>query len=181
VIDGVLLKPLPYPHPEQLVGLWHRATGLNNDLWNMSSANYFIYREQGRAFQDVGLYNAEDSVSITGAGQPEQVRAIDVTDGVLPILGVPPLLGRRFNRHDDSPGSPQTAILSYRYWRQKFGSSPDVIGRTVTVDGRPPDRWCNASRVPFLGLGRSRTFLALSVGPEPDLSRGISFRWSSAT
>jgi predicted permease len=137
VIDGVLLKPLPYPHPERLVGLWHRASGLNNDLWDMSRANYFIYREQSRAFQDVGLYNAEDSVSVTGAGQPEQVRAIDVTDGVLPILGVPPMLGRWFNRQDDSPGSPQTAILSYSYWRQKLGSRPDVIGRTVTVDGRP--------------------------------------------
>lgn len=137
VIDGVLLKPLPYAHPEQLVGLWHRASGLNNDLWDMSRANYFIYREQSRTFQDVGLYNAEDSVSVTGGGQPEQVRAIDVTDGVLPILGVPPMLGRWFNRQDDSPGTPQTTILSYRYWRQKFGSSPDVIGRTVTVDGQP--------------------------------------------
>src|SRR5437764_13037818 len=56
VIDGVLLKPLPYPHPEQLVGLWHTAAGLGNQVWNMSASCYFVYREQNRSFQDVDLY-----------------------------------------------------------------------------------------------------------------------------
>ena len=91
VVEGVLLKPLPYPHPESLVGVWHTAPGLNLDDVNMSPSNYFIYREQNRVFTDIGMYEG-DSVSVTGQGNPEQVHALDVTDGVLPILGVPPML-----------------------------------------------------------------------------------------
>jgi len=123
VVEGVLLKPLPYPHPDQLVGVWHKAPGLNLEDMNMAPANYFIYREQGRAFEDIGIYQG-DSVSITGAGEPEQVRALDVSDGILPILGIPPMLGRWFNRTDGSPGSTDTVILTYGVWQRKFGSDP---------------------------------------------------------
>jgi hypothetical protein len=96
VVEGVLLKPLPYPHPESLVGVWHVAPGLNLDEVNMAPSNYFIYREQNRVFQDVGIYQG-DSVSVTGQGNPERVPALDLTDGVLPILGLTPVLGRWFN------------------------------------------------------------------------------------
>ncbi|MFP5206896.1 MAG: ABC transporter permease, partial [Acidobacteriota bacterium] len=82
-----------------------------------------------------GAYNG-DSLSVTGAGEPEHVRGLDVTDGTLPILGVKPALGRLFTRRDDSPGAPQTVLLSYGYWRQRFGGSGSVIGRTLTVDGK---------------------------------------------
>src|SRR5579863_3133631 len=102
VIDGVLLKPLPYPHPEQLVVLWHIPLGLKSSDWSMAAANYFIYREQGRVFQDVGLFD-EDTVSATDGREPEQLPAIRVTDGMLPVLGVRPTLGRWFSRNDDSP------------------------------------------------------------------------------
>jgi hypothetical protein len=95
VLQGVLLKPLPYPHPDQLIGVWHTAPGLNIKELNASPSNYFIYREQNRTFQDVGLYTG-DLVNVTGLAAPEQVRALDVTDGVLPILGIPPTLGRWF-------------------------------------------------------------------------------------
>ena len=89
VVEGVLLKPLPYPHPESLVGVWHTAPGLNIDDVNMAPSNYFIYREQNRTFEDIGIYQG-NSVSVTGRGNPEQVEALDVTDGVLPILGLAP-------------------------------------------------------------------------------------------
>src|SRR5580658_9869760 len=95
VLDGVLLKPLPYPHPETLVGVWHTAPGLNIDEINMAPSNYFVYRDQNRTFEDIGIYQG-DSVSVTGHGNPEQVQALDVTDGVLPILGLKPVLGRWF-------------------------------------------------------------------------------------
>ncbi len=136
VLEGVLLKPLPYPHAEELVGVWHTAPGLNIDELIASPSNYFIYRDQNTTFQDIGLYTA-DSVSITGVAEPEQVRALDVTDGTLGILGIPPMLGRWFTREDDSPGTPETALLTYGYWRRKFGGSLSVIGQTITVDGKP--------------------------------------------
>jgi predicted permease len=136
VVEGVLLKPLPYPHPEKLVGVWHSAPRINIPELSMAPSNYFIYREQSRTFQEVGVYQ-RDSDSVTGIAQPEQVRAIDVTDGVLPILGVPPMLGRWFNRTDDSPGSPATVILTYGYWKRKFGADRSILGRNITVDGKP--------------------------------------------
>jgi putative ABC transport system permease protein len=136
VVEGVLLKPLAYPHAGELVGVWHTAPGLNMEDVDMAPANYFIYREQGRAFQDIGVYQ-NDSVSVTGVAEPEQVRALDVTDGTLPILGITPMLGRWFSRADDVPGSPDTVMLSYGYWRRKFGADPSIVGRAITVDGKP--------------------------------------------
>src|SRR5436305_1370751 len=112
VLEGVLLKPLPYSHSEELVGVWHTAPGLNIPELNMSPSNYFIYREQGRTFQDIGMYQS-DSDSVTGVGEPEQVRALDVSDGTLPILGVQTALGQLFRHEDHVPGAPDTAILSY--------------------------------------------------------------------
>jgi len=135
VVDGVLLKPLPYPHPESLVGVWHTAPGLNLDDVNMAPSNYFTYREQNRTFEDVGIYQG-NSVSVTGQGSPQQVQALDVTDGVLPILGLTPFLGRWFNRVDDSPGGPDTVMLSYDYWQSRFGSDRSIVGRSIRVDGK---------------------------------------------
>lgn len=135
VVDGVLLKPLPYPQPDELVGVWHTAPGLNLPALNMAPANYFIYREQAKSFLDVGLYQS-DSVSVTGTAEPEQVPAVNVTEGVIPILGIAPLLGRAFNSTDTKTGSPDTAILTYSYWRRKFGGDPSIVGRTIIVDGK---------------------------------------------
>ena len=135
VVEGVLLKPLPYPHPEALVGVWHTAPGLNLDEVNMAPSNYFIYREQNRVFTDIGMYEG-DSVSVTGQGNPEQVHALDVTDGVLPILGVTPMLGRWFNRSDAQPGAPDTVMLDYGYWQSRFGSDRSIVGRSIRIDGK---------------------------------------------
>jgi predicted permease len=136
VVEGVLLKPLPYPHAEQLIGVWHTAPGIGIDELNMSASNYFIDREQNTTFQDIGAYDG-DALDVTGAGKPEHVPGLDVTDGTLPILGVAPVLGRLFTRKDDSPGAPETVVLSYGYWQRKFGGASSVIGRSLTVNGKP--------------------------------------------
>ena len=135
VLEGVLLKPLPYPKPEELVGVWHTAPGIQIKELNMSPSNYLIYREQGRTFEDIGLYQG-DSVSVTGVAEPEQVQALKVSDGTLPLLGIPPLLGRTFTKQDDAPGAPETVILTYGYWRRKFGGDSSMIGRNMIVDGK---------------------------------------------
>ena len=135
VIEGVLLKPLPYPHPDQLVGVWHNAPGLGIDDVNMAPSNYFIYREQNRVFTDIGIYQ-NDSVSVTGNGSPERVQALDVTDGIFPVLGIAPMLGRTFSHADDAPGAPQTVVLGFGYWQRHFGGDRSVIGRSITADGK---------------------------------------------
>jgi predicted permease len=135
VLQGVLLKPLPYPHADELVGVWHVAPGMNIKELSAAPSNYFIYREQNRTFQDIGLYTG-DSVNVTGVGEPEQVRGLLVTHEVLPILGVSPMLGRWFTSKDDSPGSPDTMMLTYGYWRRKFGGDTGILGRRIVVDGK---------------------------------------------
>ena len=136
VVEGVILKALPYPHPEQLIGVWHKAPGVGIKDLNMAAFLYFIDREQSTTLEDIGIYNG-DSLTVTGTGQPEHVPGLDVTSGTLPLLGVTPTLGRVFTRSDDSPGTPETVILSYAYWREKFGADPNVIGRSITADGKP--------------------------------------------
>jgi putative ABC transport system permease protein len=134
VLNGVLLKPLPYPDSNRIVAIWETSRLQGMPVLNASPSTYFTFREEGRTFQDIGVWR-NNSVNITGAGEPEQVAALDVTDGVLPILGVQPIRGRWFTRKDDSPGSPKTAVLSYGYWQRHFGGDPSVIGRRIMVDG----------------------------------------------
>jgi predicted permease len=135
VVEGVLLKPLSYAHADQLVGVWYHIPGIEIENMPMAPFLYFIEREQNTTFEDIGVYQG-DSLSVTGTGQPEHVLGLDVTDGTLPILGVKPVVGRLFTRRDDSPGTPQTVVLSYGYWRKKFGGSESVIGRPIMVDGK---------------------------------------------
>ena len=136
VLEGVLLKPLSYPRADELVGIWHTAPGIGLPVLNCAPSNYFIYREQSQTFQDVGMYQ-DDSVSVTGVAEPERLAALNVTDGTLPILGIPPVLGRWFNHEDDSPGTRQTVMLTYGYWQHKFAGDSSVLGRSITVDGNP--------------------------------------------
>ncbi len=135
IVSGVLLKPLPYPDPDKLAGVWQTAPGLGFKDVNASPATYFTYREESRTFQDIGLWG-QQSVTVTGIAEPEQVDALAVTDGTLPILGVQPIRGRWFTAKDDAPGSPQTAVLSFGYWQRRFGGDPSVIGRRILIDGR---------------------------------------------
>jgi len=136
VVNGVLLKPLPYSNPEELVAVRLTAQGLSVKDLGPSDSTYFVFREQSHTFQDIGLYNTR-FVNVTGLGEPERAPALGVTDGLLPVLGVTPLLGRSFTRDDDSPDSAETVILTYGYWTRKFGGDPSLIGRTIEVDGKP--------------------------------------------
>jgi len=171
VVDCVLLKPLPYPHPEELVAVKFTAQGLSVKEITVSDSAYFVFREQSRAFQDIGLYNPY-LVNVTGLGEPERASALGVTDGLLPILSVTPLLGRSFTRADDSPNSAETVILTYGYWSRRFDGDRSVIGRTIEVDGKPheiigvlPEGFrlldqTNLAMVLPMKLNREKTFLA---------------------
>jgi predicted permease len=192
VLEGVLLKPLPYPKPNELIGVWHTAPGVNITDLNMAPSNYFIYREQNQSFQDVGIYN-QDAVSITGLAEPERLAALDVTDGTLPLLGIPPMLGRSFTHQDDSPGAPDTAIITYGFWKKKFGGSSSVIGQSITLDGKPheiigvlPQRfhfldWNDSSVILPLRWDRSKTNLGnFSYEGIARLKPGVTMEQASA-
>jgi putative ABC transport system permease protein len=136
VIEGVLLKPLPYPNPDKLVAVNHALPGINFALANIAPFLYFTYRDEGRTFQDVAMWTDSTS-NVTGLGEPEVVRDLAVTEGFLPLLGIPPALGRWFSAADTAPGGRQTVMLAYGYWQARFGGDRLVLGRKLVVDGTP--------------------------------------------
>jgi predicted permease len=136
VVRGVLLKPLPFHDADRLVGVWLSAPGLGIPTLNLSPATYLIAREEGRVFEEVGLWSG-GSVSVTGSGEPERVSILRVTDGTLKLLRVNPVLGRTFSADDDSTRTPERVILSHAYWQRKFGGDPAILGKPVIVDGSP--------------------------------------------
>jgi predicted permease len=139
VVDGVLLKPLPFPDADRLVGVWQIDPQLSGaKAFNCSPSMYFTYREESQTFQDFGLA-ATGSASVTGLGDPEQVRTLNTTYGTLQALGVQPVIGRLFTEADDTPGGtdPDTVIISYGYWQSHFGGDRSLLGHGMTVDSTP--------------------------------------------
>ena len=138
VIDSILIRPLPYPHADDLLSVWHTTSGLPGlpGTIECSPSMYFTYREENRVFQQFGVWDL-GGASVTGIDEPELPRALFVTYGVLDILGVKPLLGRWFSQADDTPGTPETVMLTYGYWQRRFGGDTAIVGRTLTIDSRP--------------------------------------------
>ncbi len=191
VIQGVLLKPLPYPRSDELVTLDHAAPGVKIEHAGAAPFLYFTYREDGRVFQDVGLWNV-GTMSVTGLAQPEEVPTLFVTDGILPMLGAQPMLGRLISKTDDAPGGPETVVLSAGYWRAKFGGDQSAVGRTLMLDSRPhqiigvlPDSFRFLDRkislvIPFR-IDRSKVFLGqFSYGGMARLKPGTSLDQANA-
>jgi predicted permease len=138
VIDSILIRPLPYPHAKALIGVWHTSpvmTGLGPTI-GCTPSMYFTYREQNRIFQQFGVWSPGPA-TVTGIAEPEMPRALFVTYGVLDAVGVQPRLGRWFSQADDTPGSPETVILTYGYWQRRFGADPSIQGRTITINSKP--------------------------------------------
>jgi predicted permease len=135
VVNGILIKPLPFPESDRLLALVHTMPS-TGDLDGASPAIYFTYRDHNRTFESVALWVAAAD-SITGSGDPEEVQSLHVTHEFLSALGVQPALGRTFSEMDDTPGSPKTVILSHGYWQRRFGGSANVLGETLVVAGAP--------------------------------------------
>jgi predicted permease len=136
VVKGVLLDPLPFQDSGELVGVWNAAPGMGEEQLPQSLALNAVYEEESRALEEVGVWAASRTSVMTPAG-PEELVDVMVTHGVFHALQVQPVLGRAFTFEDTQPGSSVTVILSHRYWQDRFGGSPDVLGETLEVGGAP--------------------------------------------
>ena len=134
VVNGILLKPLPFPESDKLVALTHRFEGGAGDV-PASPALYFTYRDNNEAFESVALW-VPGSASIT-SGEPEEVGVISATFEFLPTLGVRPALGRSFAAADGEPAAEKTVMVSHGYWQRHFGGAESALGQTLIVDGEP--------------------------------------------
>jgi putative ABC transport system permease protein len=133
VVDAVLLRPLPFKKPEQLVMLWENATHLGFPKNTPSPANFLDWQKQASAFTGMAAM-VERSFNLTGAGEPERLDGRRVSANLFELLGVPAVLGRTFVPDDDRPGT-HVVLLSYSLWQRRFGSDPSVIGRALTLNG----------------------------------------------
>ena len=139
VVNSVLLKPLPYPDSDRLTSLWLDAPGANglassNSGLHLSPSLFLTFAEHNHSFQSMGIW-AMRYATVTGIAQPDQVNAALVSGGVLETLGVQPDTGKWFSSDDQDPRGRKSVILSYGYWRRRFGSDRGVIGRALQVDG----------------------------------------------
>ena len=141
VVNSVLLNPLRYPQPDQLVAVRQEAPGaaglasFSKGL-PLSTSMYYTYTEQNRSFQAIGVWTA-NTANVTGLAEPEQVRVVVVSDGLLQAFGVPPAAGRWLSPAEQVPHGPERVMLSYPYWQRHFGGEPSAIGRNLIVDSRP--------------------------------------------
>jgi predicted permease len=141
VLNSVLLRPLPYPQPEQLVSLHLDAPGapglaeFRNEL-RLSASMYLTFAAHNRTFQSLGVWGP-GTASITGLAQPEQVSTAQISSGVLETLNVPALTGQWLTAADQDAHGLGRVMLSYGYWQRRFGGDPGVVGRTIRVDSQP--------------------------------------------
>jgi putative ABC transport system permease protein len=134
VVNGVLLKPLGYPHPEQLQFITSTFPKLNFDRFWISVPEYVEFKERTRAFQDVGGYRP-GAVNLGVPERPRRVNSAVVTPELLNVIGVGPMRGRVFTAADSVPGATAVAVISYRTWQSDFGGDETVVGRMLPISG----------------------------------------------
>jgi predicted permease len=133
VLNGILLSPLPYPHPEQLVALGASKANFQNG--SISYPNFRDWQKENRSFESLAVFRAT-SFDLTGVGEAEELPAELVSSGLFPMLNVRPVLGRVFAGGEDEIGTAPVAMITKALWERKFGSTPDVLGKSITLDGR---------------------------------------------
>ncbi|HVR29895.1 MAG TPA: ABC transporter permease [Thermoanaerobaculia bacterium] len=134
LVNTILLRPLPYPEPERLVGLWHAAPGLELGEMPQSAATYARYRAAAESLESIGLVS-DRQLTLTGEAEPERLSGAAVSASLFDVLRVVPALGRPLQQEEELPGAAPVATLSHGLWKRRFGSDPSIVGRTVRIDG----------------------------------------------
>lgn len=147
VVNAVMLKPLPYPHPERIMLLFETSQKLGIDLFPFSGPDYIDIKNQNQIFEHVAAAG-EASFNLTAEGtEPERIEGMATSADLFPLLGVQPLLGRPFSVDEEQPGRNRVAVISYSLWQRRFGANQNLVGQTITLDGQsylvagvmPPD------------------------------------------
>jgi predicted permease len=180
VTDGLLLRPLRYPEPDRLAELWLRSPGLGIDQDWPSPGEYVDIQTQNNVFEETAIAIGR-SLNLTGLAQPERVDVIQTSSSLLKMLGAKPLLGRALIPEEDAPGKPDTAVLTYAIWKRLFGADKEILGKNVTLNGKPysivgvlqPDFVLNHEVMPTVGaIDKAEMFLPLPLGADAANDRG---------
>src|SRR2546421_5729093 len=176
VVNAILLRPLPYKNPEQLVMVWENATHLGFPKDTPSPANFLDWRQQTTVFEGMAAF-AERSFNLTGVGEPERLDGRRVSANLFGLLGVRPIIGRTFVPQEDQPGT-KVVLLNESLWKRRFGGDPNVIGRALTLNnesytvvGVLP----RSVRLPAFGNWRDQVWVPLAFPAEEAVARGNHF------
>jgi len=137
LVNGVLLRPLPYGDPDRLVGAYHDMQIVSLHKGNQTAGTYFTYKKLARSIEGIGLFQ-DGAVNVSdprGGGEPQRIRSARITASILPVLRVSPLVGRNFTEAEDLPKGPNVVLISEGLWRSRFGADPRILGRTIEVNG----------------------------------------------
>lgn len=173
VVNTLLLRPLPYKNPDQLVVIWENAAHLGFPKNTPSPANFLDWQKQATLFEGMGAF-AERTFNLTGVGEPERLEGRRVSANLFDLLGVKPILGRNFVPDEDKPGT-KVALLNESLWRRRFGSDPAVIGRALALNGESytvVGVLPNSVRLPAFGNWRDQVWVPLAFTAEESASRG---------
>ena len=148
VVKSVLLNPLPYQNPEQLVMLWENDTQEGNDRNNVAPANFADWKQQNETCTELAFYGQPGGINVTGAGDPERILGAGVAGNIFTLLGVAPLVGRNFTPVTGKDDPAPEVIISFGLWQRRFGGDAAVVGQSLVLEGRPfnivgvmPDRF----------------------------------------
>ena len=177
VVNGVLLRPLPFPAPDRLVMVWEQPPGIQRNNV-VQTQNYLDWRARNRSFLGIAALH-QLPMNLTGAGDAEQVQGLRVTGEFFSVLGVAPLLGRTIVPGEDVAGGPRTVVLTHALWQQRYGGDPSAIGRLASINGTaheivgvmPPG-------FAFPGM-RAELFVPLQISPKTAPIEGRNF-WTVA-
>ena len=176
VVNAILLRPLPYKNPEQLVMVWENATHLGFPKDTPSPANFLDWRQQTTVFESMAAFT-ERSFNLTGVGEPERLDGRRVSSNLFDLLGVRPIIGRTFVPQEDQPGT-KVVLLNESLWKRRFGGDPSMIGRvltlnneTYTVVGVLP----HSVRLPAFVNWRDQVWVPIAFSAEEAAGRGNHF------
>lgn len=180
VVDALLLRPLPYPHPDRLAAIWLHSPGIGILRDWPSPGQYIDIQNQNHSFDQMTIAQSR-TFTLTGREQPERVDVLSTQSSLLSMFGAKPLLGRILLPDEDKPGRPAVAVLSYGVWQRLFNSDPAILGRSITLDGKSftvagvlERRFLlNAEVMPSEGpMDKVDIFLPLPLGPDAAQRRG---------
>ena len=136
VVSSVLLRPLPFKEPDRVVLVWERNVKKGYEMNHVGVATFLDWKAQNNSFESMAAFGMDDALSLTGDHEPERVTAVPVSANLFEVLGVNPILGRTFRVEEETPGRDQVIILGHGLWQRRFGSDPNLVGKTILLDGR---------------------------------------------
>ncbi|HTW81861.1 MAG TPA: ABC transporter permease [Terracidiphilus sp.] len=180
VTNTLLLKPLPYPHPDRLALLWLRSPGIGIPQDWPSPGQYHDIRTQNHVFDQTAIL-IDDSFALGGMTRAMKVDAIEASSSFLPMLGAKPLLGRVFLPAEDRQGSGDNVVLTYGFWKDVFGGDPKILGRSLQLNGKArtvvgvlrPEFRLNREAIPTIGgIDKPQIFLPLPMDSGDETNYG---------